>query len=291
MRPAKQLDGELTPTVRPRRALVVVVSGLFLAAVMGVVVLATGPPASRGRDAGGSTLNAVRASASRIRDYEAKHGYRLTEREKDVFEDNARFVDRHNARFGDTDATLGGRFMHFTTDEFLRMRGVDKQEAYAKLHPLPSNPAVSGKAQSTRSPTYQVKSSPPASWDWRATPNILTPVLDQGQCACCYAFGAVGAMHGAYVKKHGGALTDYPSPQEAIECDSPPNMGCAGGWAYEVLNYAQNGMSSQTVYPYTSGANGTMPNNCSAFGRPKLMKTLSYTVLPLYDPTAIRTSV
>ncbi|KAF0887802.1 hypothetical protein E2562_004025, partial [Oryza meyeriana var. granulata] len=67
----------------------------------------------------------------------------------------------------------------------------------------------------------------PVTLDWR-TKGAVTPIKDQGQCGCCWAFSAVAAMEGI-VKLSTGKLISL-SEQELVDCDDHgEDQGCEGG--------------------------------------------------------------
>ncbi|CAD8175041.1 unnamed protein product [Paramecium pentaurelia] len=80
--------------------------------------------------------------------------------------------------------------------------------------------------------------------DWRK----ITQVKDQGQCAGCWAFGAVGAAEAWFYVKN--KTTILLSEQQLIDCDSQ-SFGCNGGYQNLALKYiANHGLNDARVYPY-----------------------------------------
>lgn len=88
----------------------------------------------------------------------------------------------------------------------------------------------------------------PDKFDWRHNGTVVA-VKDQGQCGSCWAFSAVGTIEGAW-KVAGNALTSF-SEQQIVDCDSPPNQGCQGGWMDKAIDYViTNGIEKESDYPY-----------------------------------------
>ncbi|GJR73691.1 senescence-specific cysteine protease SAG39-like protein [Tanacetum coccineum] len=74
---------------------------------------------------------------------------------------------------------------------------------------------------------YENVTAVPSSMDWR-TKGAVTPIKDQGQCGCCWAFSAVAAMEGITQLKTGKLIS--LSEQELVDCDtSGIDQGCEGG--------------------------------------------------------------
>ncbi|XP_062019787.1 senescence-specific cysteine protease SAG39-like [Rosa rugosa] len=96
----------------------------------------------------------------------------------------------------------------------------------------------------------------PATMDWRQK-GAVTPIKDQGQCGCCWAFSAVGAMEGITQLTTGKLIS--LSEQELVDCDvNGEDQGCEGGLmddAFQFINQ-NHGLSTEANYPYT-GVDGT----------------------------------
>ncbi|XP_006663940.1 senescence-specific cysteine protease SAG39-like [Oryza brachyantha] len=92
----------------------------------------------------------------------------------------------------------------------------------------------------------------PASVDWR-TKGAVTPVKDQAQCGCCWAFSAVAAMEGI-VKLSTGKLISL-SEQELVDCDvHGDDHGCEGGEMDGAFQFivSNGGLTTESNYPYTA---------------------------------------
>ncbi|CAO2206369.1 unnamed protein product [Urochloa humidicola] len=92
----------------------------------------------------------------------------------------------------------------------------------------------------------------PATVDWR-TKGAVTPIKDQGQCGCCWAFSAVAAIEGI-VKISTGKLVSL-SEQELVDCDvHGEDQGCEGGLMDDAFKFIikNGGLTTESSYPYTA---------------------------------------
>ena len=92
----------------------------------------------------------------------------------------------------------------------------------------------------------------PERYDWRDA-GVITPVLDQGNCGCCYAIAAVGNFETA-ILIDGGPLYDF-SENNVKECDWWSNNtgygSCSGGNAAMVASFlSQKGIAMETCDPF-----------------------------------------
>ncbi|KAM0944014.1 putative fruit bromelain [Dioscorea sansibarensis] len=166
-----------------------------------------------------------------------------------IFEHNAELIETFNA--ADHKFKLGtNRFADLTNEEFKAM--------YNGFRPSLTN----NRAEKTTF-KYENFTAVPASVDWR-TKGAVTPVKDQGQCGCCWAFSAVAAMEGV-TKLNTGKLISL-SEQELVDCDvHGEDQGCNGGLMDDAFKFIlkNDGLTTETNYPYTA-ADGTCSSKKSA---------------------------
>nr|AYV64575.1 cathepsin L-like cysteine proteinase [Bursaphelenchus xylophilus] len=105
----------------------------------------------------------------------------------------------------------------------------------------------------------------PDSFDWRDY-NGVTSIKNQGQCGCCYAFAAVGAIESQYKIQTGEELD--LSEEQMVACTYrsryyDDNNGCNGGSSPGVFRYAiNNGITTEEDWGYTlvnTGDNSAIP--------------------------------
>ncbi|CAL5028646.1 unnamed protein product [Urochloa decumbens] len=161
----------------------------------------------------------------------------------EVFKANVDFIESVNA--GNHKFWLeANQFADLTDDEFRATRTGYK---------LPA-----GKDRRTAAFRYANVSLDdlPDSIDWRAK-GAVTPIKNQGECGCCWAFSTVASMEGV-VKLSTGKLISL-SEQELVDCDvNGMDQGCDGGEMDDAFQFIidNGGLTTESNYPYTA-ADGT----------------------------------
>ncbi|KAB1220320.1 Cysteine proteinase RD21a [Morella rubra] len=163
----------------------------------------------------------------------------LGEKEKrfEIFKDNLRFIDEHNAENRTYKVGLN-RFADLTNDEY--------RTTYLGTKPR-------RKLSKPRTDRYEphVGDKLPESVDWRKE-GAVVGVKDQGSCGSCWAFSTVAAVEGINQIVTGDLIS--LSEQELVDCDTTYNEGCNGGlmdYAFEfIIN--NGGIDSEDDYPYNA---------------------------------------
>ncbi|KAL5987766.1 putative cysteine protease rd21b [Asimina triloba] len=221
----------------------------------------------------------------------------LDEMEKrfEIFKDNLRFVDEHNA--GNHSFKVGlNRFADLSNEEYRTMYLGMKMDATRRL-------------KRPRSDRYRFNEGEdlPQSVDWRKK-GAVNPVKDQGSCAffsskhiscadvssldenckgSCWAFSTIGAVEG--INKIVTNKLISLSEQELVDCDTSYNQGCNGG----LMDYAfqfiidNGGIDTESDYPYNA-ADG----RCDVYRKNAHVVTIdSYEDVPVNDENALKKAV
>ncbi|GAA0161000.1 cysteine protease [Lithospermum erythrorhizon] len=163
-----------------------------------------------------------------------------------IFKGNVEYIDSVNNAGTRTYELDVNKFADLTNEEFRATRNGYKQAPFPR----------SCKATFM----YENVSAIPSSMDWR-TKGAVTPVKDQGQCGCCWAFSAVAATEGINQLTTGKLVS--LSEQELVDCDrSGIDQGCMGGLMDNAFNFIINnhGLTTESNYPYL-GVDGTCNKN------------------------------
>ncbi|KAF5204890.1 Senescence-specific cysteine protease sag39 [Thalictrum thalictroides] len=171
-----------------------------------------------------------------------------------IFKANVEFIDTFNKN-GERSYVLGvNGFADQTNEEFIASRNGLKKAS---------------KPKSSASFRYENVKAVPSTMDWRKK-GAVTPIKDQGQCGCCWAFSAVAAMEGINQLSTGKLIS--LSEQELVDCDtSGEDQGCEGGLMDDAFEFIQHnkGLATEANYPY-SGVDGTCNKKKAASSAAKI---------------------
>ena len=155
-----------------------------------------------------------------------------------IWMNNKDKIDEHNKLFKQGQVSFQqevNKFSDKTSDELVKL--------YTGL--IFKEPSTEGKI--TVEPTEDV----PIALDWRSK-GAVTEVKNQGDCASCYAFSAIGSVESQYFLNTGKLVS--LSEQQIIACDREFNYGCYGGGIDKSLHYIADdgGIETEKFYPYTA---------------------------------------
>jgi len=105
----------------------------------------------------------------------------------------------------------------------------------------------------------------PTDFDSRTNwPGCVGPIMDQGHCGSCWAFGTAESFSDRYCIAHKLSKASVFSPQELVSCDKVGNLGCNGGFPHLAWDYVElAGLPSLDCLPYESGS-GDVPKCTSS---------------------------
>lgn len=148
---------------------------------------------------------------------------------------------------------------------------------------------VGAAAPSTNAVSGTTASSSTGTVDWTTTPGIVGPVLNQGQCASCWAFSAAGSLEGQWALKHNNLYE--LSPQNLVDCANTTygNYGCSGGAMSRAFDYINrnHGINTEQLYPYQ----GTDNNPCRYQYSYPASTLSSYVLIQAGSESALLTAV
>ncbi|XP_057464628.1 senescence-specific cysteine protease SAG39-like [Actinidia eriantha] len=157
-----------------------------------------------------------------------------------IFKDNVECIEAFNAGVDRGYKLSVNQFADLTNEEFRASRnGYKRKEA-----------KFEAKLQLSTSFRYTNVSVVPFIMDWRKR-GAVTPVKDEGQCGCCWAFSAVAAMEGIIQLKNGKLIS--LSEQQLVDCDvGGEDKGCEGGLMDNAFQFIKqnNGLTTETNYPF-----------------------------------------
>nr|XP_043640059.1 senescence-specific cysteine protease SAG39-like [Erigeron canadensis] len=165
-----------------------------------------------------------------------------------IFQENVKYIESFNNAMNKSYKLAVNEFADLTNEEFRTTRN-----RFMAHECSPSTSAF----------RYENVTAVPSSMDWRKK-GAVTPVKDQGQCGCCWAFSAVAAMEGI-TQLTTGKLVSL-SEQELVDCDtSGVDQGCEGGLMDNAFDFIINnkGLTTESKYPY-KGVDGTCNSNAAS---------------------------
>ncbi|XP_058095662.1 ervatamin-B-like [Magnolia sinica] len=167
-----------------------------------------------------------------------RHGRAYTdaiekERRFKIFKDNVKFIESFN--------NDGNQSYRLSVNEFADQTNEEFRAAHNSFRPAKAR-------ASAATPFMYENVTAPSNMDWRKK-GVVTPVKDQRDCACCWAFSTVAAIEGI-TKLKTGKLHSL-SVQELVDCNTE-NYGCNGGYLHIAFNFIKRnrGLTAETNYPY-----------------------------------------
>ncbi|XP_058092328.1 senescence-specific cysteine protease SAG39-like [Magnolia sinica] len=158
-----------------------------------------------------------------------------------IFKDNVEFIESFN--------NAGDRSYKLSVNEFADQTNEEFKSTHNGFKPT--------QTRASRAASFMYENvTVPASMDWRKK-GAVTPIKDQGQCGCCWAFSAVAAMEGITQLKTGKLVS--LSEQEVVDCDiNGEDQGCEGGLMDDAFDFIRHngGLTTEANYPY-EGIDGT----------------------------------
>ncbi|CAN0914010.1 Senescence-specific cysteine protease SAG39 [Linum grandiflorum] len=180
----------------------------------------------------------------------------------EIFKVNVAGIDSFNAaRNKSTSLTVGvNEFADLTDEEFKKTKiGL---LSFNGRRPLSNWVGRQGAFR------YANVTKVPVTMDWREK-GAVTPVKNQGQCACCWAFSAVAAVEG--INQITNRITRGKvvslSEQQLVDCDNRgENQGCNGGFMDDAFDFIvrNNGLTTESNYPYREADGGSCDASASA---------------------------
>ncbi|GAB4814889.1 hypothetical protein N2152v2_001935 [Parachlorella kessleri] len=162
----------------------------------------------------------------------------------EVYRSNAALIAAHNAAPNQTYSMAMNRFGDWTREEVLALM--------LPNHGRPSQPSSNLAASKYEIP-YKPLVDPsriPRAVSWEG---VVSPVVkDQANCGSCWAFGAAGAMEGAWFMATGQRASF--AEQQMVDCswDHGRNFACDGGDPEAAIEYvaASGGIALTADYEY-----------------------------------------
>ncbi|BFG35908.1 hypothetical protein CerSpe_221820 [Prunus speciosa] len=198
------------------------------------------------------------------------------ERRFEIFKDNLRFIDEHNAQ--DRPYKVGlNAFADLTNQEY--------RAKFLGTRSDPKRRVMKAKNLSQRY-AFRAGEALPSSVDWRVK-GAVNPIKNQGNCGSCWAFSTVAAVEGINQIVTGELIS--LSEQELVDCDWSYNAGCNGGlmdYAFEFI-IQNGGLDTEKDYPYRA-----YDQQCDvALENNKVVSIDGYEDVPAYNENALKKAV
>ncbi|KAG5149847.1 hypothetical protein JHK82_016728 [Glycine max] len=198
------------------------------------------------------------------------------EREKRfrVFKENVNYIEAFNNAANKSYKLGINQFADLTNKEFIAPRNGFKGHMCSSI---------------IRTTTFKFENvtATPSTVDWRQK-GAVTPIKDQGQCGCCWAFSAVAATEGIHALSAGKLIS--LSEQELVDCDTKGvDQGCEGGLMDDAFKFIiqNHGLNTEANYPY-KGVDG----KCNANEATKNAATITgYEDVPANNEMALQKAV
>ncbi|KAG2397101.1 Senescence-specific cysteine protease [Vigna angularis] len=191
-----------------------------------------------------------------------------------IFKENVNYIEVSN-NAANKPYLLGiNQFADLTNEEFIARRNRFKAHMCSSI---------------IRSTTFKYENvtAIPSTVDWRQK-GAVTPVKNQGQCGCCWAFSAVAATEGIHALTTGKLIS--LSEQELVDCDTKGvDQGCEGGFMDDAFKFIINnhGLNTEANYPY-KGVDGKCNAKAEAIGAATIT---GYEDVPVNNEKALQKAV
>ncbi len=185
------------------------------------------------------------------RDFHSTNEYSIR---KAIFDSNLLKIKEHNSKNLSWWMAVTP-FADLTQQEFVGRLGRVKPEK-GTIEQLQANPINVARSMKNSQISNETKASLPVSVD---NSRYMTQIRNQGRCGSCWAQAAAGALEAQTAIKTGKNFRF--STQQLVSCvDDPQHCGGTGGChgsteakAFEYLESIGGHITSEDVYPYTSG--------------------------------------